>query len=96
MLFRSMGNCMKAKWVKKDGADLVPLKKDDEVEDTVQKVLQALKEADFSPDALSDKVSNRKEKNMSFRSCIDHFMCYPDCIKLNSPQLLLSFSHTLL
>jgi len=50
-----MGNCMKAKWVKKDGADLVPLKKDDEVEDTVQKVLQALKEADFSPDALSDK-----------------------------------------
>ncbi|MGK3735756.1 MAG: phenylalanyl-tRNA synthetase alpha chain [Bacillariaceae sp.] len=56
-----MGNCMKAKWVKKDGPDLVPLKKDDEVEDTVQKILQTLKEADFRPDALSDKVSLIKE-----------------------------------
>jgi len=50
-----MGNCMKAKWVKKDGLELVPLKKDDEVEDTVQKILQALKETGFRPDALSDK-----------------------------------------
>lgn len=53
-----MGNCMKAKWIKKDGADLVPLKKDDEVQDTVRIQLQALKDADFKPDALSDKVSN--------------------------------------
>ncbi|KAL3909172.1 MAG: hypothetical protein SGILL_008192 [Bacillariaceae sp.] len=50
-----MGNCMKAKWIKKDGGDLVPLKKDDEVQDTVQVQLQSLKDANFSPDALSDK-----------------------------------------
>lgn len=51
-----MGNCMKAKWIKKDGADLVPVKKDDEVEDTVRKQLQDLLSADFKVDALSDKV----------------------------------------
>lgn len=51
-----MGNCMKAKWAKKEGADLVPLKSDDEVEDAVQRQLQALKDADFSVVALSDKV----------------------------------------
>lgn len=50
-----MGNCMKAKWVKKDGQDLIALKKENEVEDTVQKILQNLKEADFRPEALSDK-----------------------------------------
>jgi len=52
-----MGNCMKAKWIKKDGGDLVPVKKDEEVEDTVQKLLLELKAADFKPDAISDKVS---------------------------------------
>lgn len=52
-----MGNCMKAKWVKKEGQDLIALKKENEVEDTVQKILQNLKEADFRPEALSDKVS---------------------------------------
>lgn len=50
-----MGNCMKTKWVKKDGQDLLPLKKLDEVQDTVQNVLLELKAADFSSDALSDK-----------------------------------------
>jgi phenylalanyl-tRNA synthetase alpha chain len=52
-----MGNCMKKKWVKKDGADLVPLKKDDEVEDEVQKILQTLSNANFTSDGISDKVS---------------------------------------
>ena len=51
-----MGNCMKAKWIKKDGGDLIPMKKDDEVEDSVQKLLLELKAADFKPDAISDKV----------------------------------------
>ena len=51
-----MGNCMKAKWIKKDGGDLVPLKKDDEVEDSVQKILLDLKAAGFKPDAVPDKV----------------------------------------
>ena len=51
-----MGNCMKAKWIKKDGGDLVPLKKDEEVEDSVQKLLLELKAAGFKPDAISDKV----------------------------------------
>ena len=52
-----MGNCMKAKWIKKDGGNLAPLKKDDEVEDSVQKLLLELKAADFKPDSISDKVS---------------------------------------
>lgn len=51
-----MGNCMKAKWIKKDGGDLIPMKKDDEVEDSVQKLLLELKAADFKPDAINDKV----------------------------------------
>lgn len=51
-----MGNCMKAKLVKKEGADLVPLKKTEEVEDAVQKKLQELKAAGFGTDAISDKV----------------------------------------
>jgi phenylalanyl-tRNA synthetase alpha chain len=51
-----MGNCMKKKWVKKDGADLVPLKKDDEVEDEVQGLLKKLSEGGFAESAISDKV----------------------------------------
>ena len=51
-----MGNCMKAKWIKKDGANLVPLKQTSEVEDTVQKILLDLKDAGFGSDKLSDKV----------------------------------------
>jgi phenylalanyl-tRNA synthetase alpha chain len=51
-----MGNCMKSKWAKKDGTDLVPLKKDDEVTDVIRNQLQALKDADFRVDAVSDKV----------------------------------------
>jgi phenylalanyl-tRNA synthetase alpha chain len=52
-----MGNCMKLKWVKKEGADLVPLKQLTEVTDEVQKVLIALKDADYAVSGLSDKVN---------------------------------------
>lgn len=51
-----MGNCMKNKWVKKDGADLVPLKTLDEVEDEVQKQLKALVDGNYSEDAIDSKV----------------------------------------
>jgi phenylalanyl-tRNA synthetase alpha chain len=54
-----MGNCMKAKWVKKDGVNLVPMKTTDEVDDTVQKILEDLKNAGFGSGALSDKVRQR-------------------------------------
>ena len=52
-----MGNCMKLKWVKKDGNNLVPIKKAEEVQDEVQLMLKKLDEAKYSPDALSDKVN---------------------------------------
>jgi phenylalanyl-tRNA synthetase alpha chain len=51
-----MGNCMKNKWVKKDGADLVPIKKVEEIQDEVQIALKALQEGKFAPDAIDDKV----------------------------------------
>ena len=51
-----MGNCMKKKWIKKDGGNLVALKKTSEVSDEVQDMLKKLKEADFAKDAISDKV----------------------------------------
>ena len=53
-----MGNCMKSKWIKKDGADLVPLVKAEEVEDTVQQYLQALVDGGYATDAIDDKVSS--------------------------------------
>ena len=54
-----MGNCMKKNWVKKDGTDLIPLKKDDEVEDEVQTILKKLSLAGFVESAISDKVRQR-------------------------------------
>lgn len=51
-----MGNCMKNKWVKKDGGDLVPIKKAAEVKDETQESLKALKDAKFALDAIDDKV----------------------------------------
>jgi phenylalanyl-tRNA synthetase alpha chain len=72
-----MGNCMKKKWLKKDGADLVPLKKNDEVEDEVQKTLQALSNANFSSDGIAEKVS------------FDSFMYV---VKLFSPLFILCSS----
>ena len=58
-----MGNCMKKKWVKKDGGDLVPLKKVEEVQDDVQAALKGLEAGDFAQSALSDQV--RRSMNMS-------------------------------
>jgi phenylalanyl-tRNA synthetase alpha chain len=52
-----MGNCMKNKWVKKDGADLVPLKTTDEVGDTVQESLKILVNANGDITAVDSKVS---------------------------------------
>jgi phenylalanyl-tRNA synthetase alpha chain len=51
-----MGNCMKNKWVKKDGAVLVPLKKADEVEDTVQQSLKIIVDSDGDIAAVDKKV----------------------------------------
>jgi len=53
-----MGNCMRSKWIKKDGADLVPLKTVEEVEDTIQKALQTLSEGGFALDAIDAKVGS--------------------------------------
>ena len=46
-----MGNCMKKKWIKKDGGNLAPVKKTSEVTDEVQVLLKKLAEADYSKDA---------------------------------------------
>lgn len=51
-----MGNCMKNKWVKKEGADLVPIKAIAELQDEVQLALTALKDGGFAPDAVDAKV----------------------------------------
>jgi phenylalanyl-tRNA synthetase alpha chain len=52
-----MGNCMKSKWIQKEGTDLVPTKSMDQVQDEVQEALKALKAKDFAIDAVEDKVS---------------------------------------
>jgi phenylalanyl-tRNA synthetase alpha chain len=52
-----MGNCMKNKWLKKDGGDLVPAKELEEVSDEVQKTLQILSDGGFAMDAIDSKVS---------------------------------------
>jgi len=51
-----MGNCLKNKWIRKDGGDLVAAKSPDDVEDEVRLLLQAIQNADFAGDALDDKV----------------------------------------
>lgn len=52
-----MGNCMKNKWITKDGGDLVPIKKLEEVDDTVQQSLKALKDGNFEENAVDAQVS---------------------------------------
>ncbi|GKY93815.1 hypothetical protein MPSEU_000348600 [Mayamaea pseudoterrestris] len=49
-----MGNCMKNKWIKKDGTDLVAIKTLNEVSDEIQQALRMLKDANFVEDALDD------------------------------------------
>ncbi|KAL3903496.1 MAG: hypothetical protein SGILL_010422, partial [Bacillariaceae sp.] len=57
-----MGPCKASAWCKMEGRDLVPLKKPDEVQDTVKVALQALKDADFKADALSDADAKNFKK----------------------------------
>lgn len=52
-----MGNCMKNKWIQKDGGDLIPVKKTEEVEDTVQISLKTLKDKNFEENAVDAAVS---------------------------------------
>ena len=52
-----MGNCLKNKWVKKEGADLVPIvTADAPPDDATQSSLQALADANYAKDAIDDKV----------------------------------------
>lgn len=62
-----MGNCMKKKWIKKDGGNLVALKKISEVTDEVQDMLKKLQAADFSHNAIPDKVSRKIEQSFACR-----------------------------
>ena len=50
-----MANCMKSRWIKKDGADLVPMA--ESVDDVVQSQLKDLVEKEGNLDAIDDKVS---------------------------------------
>jgi phenylalanyl-tRNA synthetase alpha chain len=52
-----MGNCMKNKWIQKDGGDLVAVKKMEEVEDSVQICLKTLKDGNFAENAVDAAVS---------------------------------------
>jgi phenylalanyl-tRNA synthetase alpha chain len=55
-----MANCMKNKWIKKDGGDLVPIVEGD-VEDTVQKLLLDVQAKQGNVDLLDDKVCRKRE-----------------------------------
>lgn len=59
------GNCMKNKWIKKDGANLVALKSIDEVTDDVQISLKTLKEKEGAMDSLdSSVIKNLKKRKL--------------------------------
>jgi phenylalanyl-tRNA synthetase alpha chain len=51
-----MGNCLKNKWVQKDGADLVPAVSLADVQDSTQMALKTLADGDYSVDAIDEKV----------------------------------------
>mmetsp|Transcript_14454 Transcript_14454/g.39827 ORF Transcript_14454/g.39827 Transcript_14454/m.39827 type:complete len:504 (-) Transcript_14454:1173-2684(-) len=57
-----MGNAMKKKWIKKDGADLIPQKTLDEVSDDVQALLKKLSDANFAVDAIPEKEAKDLKK----------------------------------
>lgn len=57
-----MGNCMKNKWIKKDGGDLIPVKKMEEVKDEVQASLKALSDAKFDPASIEKKTGDNLKK----------------------------------
>ncbi|CAB9508808.1 Phenylalanine--tRNA ligase alpha subunit [Seminavis robusta] len=52
-----MGNCMKKKWIKKDGGDLVPVAKSEEITDEVQDQLKSLADLDKK---TTDALKKRK------------------------------------
>jgi phenylalanyl-tRNA synthetase alpha chain len=62
-----MGNCMKNNWVKKDGAYLVPIRKADEVEDTVQISLQKLVDTNGDTGAVDSKVRRCNHSAIGFK-----------------------------
>lgn len=51
-----MGNCMKAKWLKKDGGDLVPLVKAEEATDEVRESLETMQKSGYALDSVDNKV----------------------------------------
>mmetsp|Transcript_31894 Transcript_31894/g.52615 ORF Transcript_31894/g.52615 Transcript_31894/m.52615 type:complete len:497 (+) Transcript_31894:128-1618(+) len=55
-----MANCMKNRWIKKDGADLVPMA--DDAEDTVKAQLVALQESNGTADSLDEKLAKDLKK----------------------------------
>ncbi|KAI2490540.1 hypothetical protein MHU86_24018 [Fragilaria crotonensis] len=55
-----MANCMKSRWIKKDGADLVPMA--ESVDDVVQGQLKDLLAKEGNPDAIDDKVAKELKK----------------------------------
>lgn len=68
-----MANCLKNKWVKKDGADLVPVVKVEDVPDTTQNSLKALADANFAKDAIDEQVCT----NTSYNQADCHGPRYP-------------------
>jgi phenylalanyl-tRNA synthetase alpha chain len=51
-----MGNCLKNKWVQKDGADLIPAASLADVQDSTQLALKLLADGNYAVDAIDDKV----------------------------------------
>jgi len=51
-----MGNCMKQKWIKKDGGNLVSVVSSNDVQDSVQEGLQAVQAASGNVSAVNDTV----------------------------------------
>ena len=84
-----MANCLKNKWIKKDGADLVPVAAVDEVEDSTQKALKALADGKFDKDAIDDKVHIFELKVQSFMHSNSHQLacCLPACLTSFRPVL---------
>jgi phenylalanyl-tRNA synthetase alpha chain len=52
-----MGNCMRSKWIQKDGGDLVPTKQFEEVNDEVQDALKALELGNYAQDSIDEKLT---------------------------------------
>lgn len=70
-----MGNCMKNKWVKKEGSQLIALKGLDEIQDEIQASLKALVDGKCHMNSIDDAVSNCRrsraiiQDHSNFLSC---------------------------